>query len=124
MTREQAHARIAELRQLVEYHNYRYYVLDQPEISDEAYDALFRELQQLEAQYPEFITPDSPTQRVGAPPLSVFPEHRHREAMLSLDNVFSADEFAAWAVKVERDSGRAVRYLCELKIDGLAINLR
>ena len=65
MTREQAQARITELRRLVEYHNYRYYVLDQPEISDEEYDALFRELQQLEAQFPDLITPDSPTQRVG-----------------------------------------------------------
>jgi DNA ligase (NAD+) len=94
MTREQAQARIEELRRLVEYHNYRYYVLDQPEISDEEYDALFRELQQLEAQFPDLITPDSPTQRVGAPPLSAFPEHTHREVMLSLDNAFSEEELS------------------------------
>lgn len=127
MTREQAHARIAELRQLVEYHNYRYYVLDQPEISDEAYDALFRELQQLEAQYPEFITPDSPTQRVGAPPLSVFPEHRHREAMLSLDNALSEEELQAFDKRVKRfldlPPETPIAYTCELKIDGLAVSL-
>ncbi|MFN7017836.1 MAG: NAD-dependent DNA ligase LigA [Fimbriimonadales bacterium] len=127
MTREQAQARIAELRRLVEYHNYRYYVLDQPEISDEEYDALFRELQQLEAQFPEFITPDSPTQRVGAPPLSAFPEHAHRETMLSLDNAFSEEELLAFDQRVKRfldlPQGADIEYTCELKIDGLAVSL-
>ncbi len=127
MTREQAQARIAELRRLVEYHNYRYYVLDQPEISDEEYDALFRELQQLEAQFPEFITPDSPTQRVGAPPLSAFPEHAHRETMLSLDNAFSEEELLAFDQRVKRfldlPQEADIEYTCELKIDGLAVSL-
>jgi DNA ligase (NAD+) len=127
MTREQAQARIEELRRLVEYHNYRYYVLDQPEISDEEYDALFRELQQLEAQFPDLITPDSPTQRVGAPPLSAFPEHTHREAMLSLDNAFSEEELVAFDQRVKRfldlPADTAIEYTCELKIDGLAVSL-
>lgn len=127
MTREQAQARIEELRRLVEYHNYRYYVLDQPEISDEAYDALFRELQQLEAQFPDLITPDSPTQRVGAPPLSAFPEHTHREVMLSLDNAFSEEELFAFDQRVKRflalPADAALEYTCELKIDGLAVSL-
>jgi DNA ligase (NAD+) len=127
MTREQAQARIEELRRQVEYHNYRYYVLDQPEISDEEYDALFRELQQLEAQFPELITPDSPTQRVGAPPLSAFPEHTHREAMLSLDNAFSEEELVAFDQRVKRfldlPADTAIEYTCELKIDGLAVSL-
>ncbi|MCS6919648.1 MAG: NAD-dependent DNA ligase LigA, partial [Fimbriimonadales bacterium] len=127
MTREQAQARIAELRRLVEYHNYRYYVLDQPEISDEEYDALFRELQQLEAQFPELITPDSPTQRVGAPPLSAFPEHTHREVMLSLDNAFSEEELLAFDQRVKRfldlPPDADIEYTCELKIDGLAVSL-
>jgi DNA ligase (NAD+) len=73
MTREQAQARIEELRRLIEHHNYLYYVLNQPEISDEEYDRLFRELVELEQQFPELVTPDSPTQRVGAPPLEAFP---------------------------------------------------
>jgi DNA ligase (NAD+) len=127
MTREQAQARIAELRRLVEYHNYRYYVLDQPEISDEEYDALFRELQQLEAQFPDMMTPDSPTQRVGAPPLSAFPEHTHREVMLSLDNAFSEEELVAFDQRVKRfldlPADATIEYTCELKIDGLAVSL-
>jgi len=127
MTREQAQARIAELRRLIEYHNYRYYVLDQPEISDEEYDALFRELQQLEAQFPDLITPDSPTQRVGAPPLSVFREHQHREVMLSLDNAFSEEELIAFDQRVKRfldlPQKTDIEYTCELKIDGLAVSL-
>ncbi|GIV08754.1 MAG: DNA ligase [Fimbriimonadales bacterium] len=127
MTREQAQARIAELRTLVEYHNYRYYVLDQPEISDEAYDALFRELQRLEAQFPDLITPDSPTQRVGASPLSAFPEHQHREVMLSLDNAFSEEELLAFDQRVKRfldlPHPTDIEYTCELKIDGLAVSL-
>ncbi|CUU06471.1 DNA ligase (NAD+) [Armatimonadetes bacterium GBS] len=127
MTREQAQARIEELRRLIEYHNYRYYVLDQPEISDEEYDRLFRELVELEAQFPDLITPDSPTQRVGAPPLEAFPEHTHREVMLSLDNAFSDEELMAFDQRVKRfldlPPDTAIEYTCELKIDGLAVSL-
>ncbi len=127
MTREQARARIEELRRLIEYHNYRYYVLDQPEISDEEYDRLFRELVELENQYPEFYSPDSPTQRVGAPPLEAFEEHIHREVMLSLDNAFSEEELIAFDQRVKRfldmPPDRVIEYTCELKIDGLAVSL-
>jgi len=127
MTREQAAVRIEELRRLIEYHNYRYYVLDQPEISDEEYDRLFRELVELEKQFPEFITPDSPTQRVGAPPLEAFPEHTHREPMLSLDNAFSEEELLEFDQRVKRfldlPPDVELEYTCELKIDGLAVSL-
>ncbi|MEN3000285.1 MAG: NAD-dependent DNA ligase LigA [Armatimonadota bacterium] len=127
MTREQAATRIEELRRLIEYHNYRYYVLDQPEISDEEYDRLFRELVELEQQFPELITPDSPTQRVGAPPLEAFPEHAHREPMLSLDNAFSEEELLEFDARVKRfldlPPDAELEYTCELKIDGLAVSL-
>ncbi len=127
MERSQVEARIAELRRLIEYHNYRYYVLDQPEISDEEYDRLFRELVALETRYPELITPDSPTQRVGAPPLDAFPEHQHREVMLSLDNAFSEEELLAFDARVKRflelPPNTDIEYTCELKIDGLAVSL-
>ncbi len=127
MTREQALARITELRRLIEHHNYLYYVLDQPEISDEEYDKLFRELVELEAQYPEFYSPDSPTQRVGAPPLEAFQEHTHREVMLSLDNAFSEEELLAFDQRVKRfldmPPDTPIEYTCELKIDGLAVSL-
>ncbi|MER3403533.1 MAG: DNA ligase (NAD(+)) LigA [Armatimonadota bacterium] len=127
MTREQAQARIEELRRLIEYHNYRYYVLDQPEISDEEYDRLFRDLVELETQFPEFASPESPTQRVGAPPLERFPEHGHREVMLSLDNAFSEEELIAFDQRVKRfldlPPTASIEYTCELKIDGLAVSL-
>lgn len=127
MTREQAQARIDELRKLIEYHNYRYYVLDQPEISDEEYDRLFQELVSLETQFPELVTADSPTQRVGAPPLDAFPEHLHREVMLSLDNAFSEEDLRAFDQRVKRfldlPSDAPLEYTCELKIDGLAVSL-
>ncbi len=127
MTREQAQARIEELRRLIEYHNYRYYVLDQPEISDEEYDRLFRELVELEGQFPDLITPDSPTQRVGAPPLEAFPEHAHREPMLSLDNAFGEEELLEFDRRIKRfldmSPDAEIEYTCELKIDGLAVAL-
>ncbi len=127
MERSQAEARVAELRRLINYHNYRYYVLDQPEISDEEYDRLFQELLRLEAEYPDLITPDSPTQRVGATPLDAFPEHQHREVMLSLDNAFSEEDLLAFDTRVKRflelPPETDIEYTCELKIDGLAVSL-
>jgi DNA ligase (NAD+) len=127
MTRERAQARIEELRRLIEHHNYLYYVLNQPEISDEEYDRLFRELVELEQQFPELVTPDSPTQRVGAPPLEAFPEHAHREPMLSLDNAFSEEELLEFDRRVKRfldlSPETELDYTCELKIDGLAVSL-
>ena len=110
--------RILELRDA-------YYERDEVLVSDAEYDRMLRRLEELERLHPELQSQDSPTQTVGGrAETTMFAPVEHAERMLSLDNVFSLDEFAAWGAKVERDSGRAVRYLCELKIDGLAINLR
>ncbi|BDG61253.1 DNA ligase [Caldinitratiruptor microaerophilus] len=127
--REQAAARIAELVEQIEYHNHRYYVLDDPVISDAEYDALMRELQDLEAAYPDLRRPDSPTQRVGGAPLPDFPKVRHDPPMLSLDNAFGEDELRDFDRRVRQlAEGRApdgrVRYVGELKIDGFSIALR
>ena len=118
-------ARIETLRQQIEYHNYRYYALDDPEITDEEYDRLLRELQDLESRHPELITPESPTQRVGVAPDSLFEEAPHRIPMLSLDNAFSAEELREFDRRVRDRLGRkeAVDYACEPKLDGLAVSL-
>src|SRR6478609_4729239 len=110
--------RILELRDA-------YYQRDTTLVADEEYDRMIRRLEELERLFPELQSQDSPTQTVGGrAQTTLFAPVEHAERMLSLDNVFSLDEFKAWAAKVERDSGRTVDYLCELKIDGLAINLR
>ncbi|MEV1332062.1 NAD-dependent DNA ligase LigA [Micromonospora costi] len=109
-------------RELTE-HQYRYYVLDSPTISDAEFDRQLRELEALEERYPALRTPDSPTQRVGGTFSTDFTPVQHAERMLSLDNAFADEELAAWAERVERDAGGPVPYLCELKVDGLAINL-
>jgi len=109
--------RILELREA-------YYERDTVLVDDADYDAMMRRLEELERMHPELQGQDSPTQTVGGEASTLFDPVRHAERMLSLDNVFSRDEFLAWAAKVERDAGRRVDYLCELKIDGLAINLR
>ena len=114
------HARLA---QQIDDNAYRYYVLDEPTVSDADYDAAMRRLQELEEQYPELRTPSSPTQRVGGTYSTLFTPVDHLERMLSLDNVFTLDELTAWAHRVERDAGTVPAYLCELKVDGLAINL-
>ena len=122
--------RVEELRDLIRYHEYRYYVLDSPEISDTDYDALYRELQELESTHPEWVTPDSPTQRVGGEPLAGFVQVRHGEPMLSLANARDEDELAAWferTVRLARDEGVApeeLEFVLEPKIDGLAVSLR
>ncbi len=118
-----ARERHAELSAEIDDNQYRYYVLDAPTVSDAEYDALMRELTQLEADYPALRTPQSPTQRVGGTYSTLFTPVEHAERMLSLDNVFSLDDLAGWVVRVERDAGGAVGYLCEPKVDGLAINL-
>jgi DNA ligase (NAD+) len=125
MERERARAkvRVEELREQLNYHSYRYHVLDQPEISDAEYDELLRELVGLEESFPELITPDSPTQRVGATPADLFAPVQHRSPMLSLDNAFSREELEAWERRVERGIGPGAAYSCELKIDGIAIAL-
>lgn len=116
-------ARWKELAELITDHRYRYYVLDAPIISDGEYDALEQELIALETSFPELRTPDSPTQHVGGEITNLFEPVEHLERMMSLDNVFSIDEFETWAARVERDAGTTISWLCELKIDGLAVNL-
>src|SRR5438270_6302314 len=114
------HARLA---QELDEHQYRYYILDAPTASDAEYDGLMHRLQALEDAYPELRTPTSPTQRVAGTYSTLFTAVDHLERMLSLDNAFSTDEIAAWAQRVERDAGTVPAYLCELKVDGLAVNL-
>jgi DNA ligase (NAD+) len=121
--------RAQQLRKQLEYHNHRYYVLDDPEISDADYDALLNELRDVEAEHPELRTPDSPTQRVGAEPLDKFEQVRHLQPMLSLANARNEEELAAWVLRSERYLARQgvemgdVRFVTEPKIDGLAISL-
>jgi len=116
--------RIEELRKVINHHNYRYYVLDSPEISDAEYDELMRELQQLESEHPELVTPDSPTQRIGAPPVEAFGVVEHPLPLLSLTNAFSYEELAAWHKRVSKLlGGRQFDLVCEPKIDGLAVAL-
>ncbi len=116
--------RIAHLRAEIEKHNHQYYVLDDPLISDAEFDAMFRELQTLEAQYPELATADSPTQRVGAAPLKSFAEVVHRTPMLSLNNAFNDEEVRSFDARVREALGVAVvEYAVEPKFDGLAITL-
>ena len=115
--------RHAELAKVVEEHRFRYYVLDAPVISDGEFDALWRELLQLEEQYPPLVTPDSPSQQVGGTFSTEFRAVDHLERMLSLDNAFDEETLLAWAERVRRDVGDDLHYLCELKIDGLAVNL-
>jgi DNA ligase (NAD+) len=118
--------RIDQLRSEINDHNYRYYVLDAPVISDAQYDKLLRELQQLEQQHPDLITPDSPTQRVGAAPAKEFGEVRHRLPMTSMDNAFDADEARDWDERVRKGlaTDQAVAYTAEPKFDGTSISLR
>ncbi|MFI6064476.1 NAD-dependent DNA ligase LigA [Micromonospora sp. NPDC051227] len=119
----QARERHAALSQELTEHQYRYYVLDAPTIPDADFDRQLRELEALEEEFPALRTPDSPTQRVGGTFSTDFTPVTHAERMLSLDNAFADEELAAWAERVERDAGGPVPYLCELKVDGLAINL-
>jgi DNA ligase (NAD+) len=124
---EAARHRWTQLAEDIRGHQFAYYVRDAPVVSDAEYDALMKELEALEAEHPGLRTPDSPTQLVGGSYSTDFEPVDHLERMLSLDNVFSLEELRAWAERVERDAGgdpqHPLRYLCELKIDGLAINL-
>ena len=118
-------ARAQELREKIHYHNYRYYVLDDPEISDAEFDRLMQALQRLEDEYPSLITPDSPTQRVGAPPLEKFESVPHRIPMLSLENAFSEDEAHEFEVRLQRylRTTEEFDYVVEPKMDGVAVEL-
>ncbi|MBW4610708.1 MAG: NAD-dependent DNA ligase LigA [Hassallia sp. WJT32-NPBG1] len=117
--------RVQELRQLLQQASYAYYVLDSPIMEDAVYDRLYRELQELEIQYPEVVTPDSPTQRVGEKPATQFTSVRHNIPLYSLENAFNVDELQAWDNRWRRQSPdtKAVEYVCELKIDGNALAL-
>ncbi|MFE5595788.1 NAD-dependent DNA ligase LigA [Streptomyces sp. NPDC056549] len=120
----EAREKHAELAEQVEEHRFRYYVKDQPVISDSDFDKLLRALEALEEEYPELRTPDSPTQKVAGQYETEFTSVEHRERMLSLDNAFDDEELATWAERVARDVGTpGYHYLCELKVDGLAVNL-
>lgn len=117
--------RIQELRQLLQRASYEYYVLDAPTMADSVYDQLYRKLQELEAQFPELVTPDSPTQRVGARPATRFTSIRHNVPLYSLENAFNLEEFANWQDRWRRVAPdiEAFEYVCELKIDGSALAL-
>jgi len=116
---------IEELREKLRYHEYRYYVLDEPEISDAAYDRMMERLRKLEAAHPELVTPDSPTVRVGGAPREGFQTVRHARPMLSLDNAFSYDALREWDRRVREGSGKEkIEYIAEHKFDGLSISLQ
>jgi DNA ligase (NAD+) len=117
--------RAAELRRLLDHHSYRYYVLDEPEIPDEAFDALFDELKALEEEHPELVTPDSPTQRVGAPPAEGFRKVEHLSPMGSLEKVTSPEQLAKWEEDVRRrlETNEPIAYVLEPKVDGSAVSL-
>ncbi|WP_438918766.1 NAD-dependent DNA ligase LigA [Kosakonia cowanii] len=122
---ESIEQQLTELRTTLRHHEHLYHVMDAPEIPDAEYDRLMRELRELEAQHPDLITPDSPTQRVGAAPLTAFTQIRHEVPMLSLDNVFDEESFLAFNKRVQDrlKSSDALIYCCELKLDGLAVSL-
>src|SRR5262249_35149539 len=116
--------KIEALREEIRHHEYRYFVLDDPEISDQKFDQLTAQLKQLEAEHPDLITPDSPTQRVGGKPREGFVKARHSSPMLSLDNTYNEDELRAWESRVHELTGRKdVDYVCELKLDGMSLSL-
>jgi DNA ligase (NAD+) len=124
MKPEKAREKIEQLRAEINHHNYRYYVLDDPEVADAEYDGLMRELKRLEAEYPHLLTPDSPTQRVGAAPVAAFGVVEHPRPLLSLGNAFSSEELTAWYNRISKLlDGQKFDFACEHKIDGLAVAL-
>ncbi len=123
MDKEQAHKQIEQLREEIRDHNYRYYVLDEPSISDAEYDRMFRRLEELEAESPDLITADSPTQRVGAPPREELGTVTHRSPMLSLQSVYSEEEMRHFVETVVAEVGEDMTFVAEPKYDGLAVSL-
>ncbi len=125
MSEEEAKKRLRELREIINYHNYLYYVLDKPEISDYEYDQLFQELLAIETRFPYLVTPDSPSQKVGALPLEEFKTVEHKIPMLSLGKAFTEEELVAFDKRVKKEAGiDIIEYVTELKMDGLAISIR
>ncbi len=116
--------RATQLREVIDYNNERYFVFDEPELADAEFDALVRELRELEATYPTLVTTDSPTQRPGGRPASTFAPVVHRQRMLSLDNAFSREELVAWGARIQRLITEPIRFVAEPKLDGLAISLQ
>src|SRR5512142_760269 len=113
--------RIDDLRDQIRHHEYRYYALDDPEISDAEFDVLVNELKALEAAHPELVTPDSPTQRVGGKPREGFVKVEHSAPMLSLDNAYNEEELREWDRRVLELTGeKQMEYACELKLDGMS----
>lgn len=123
MTIEEAKVQINRLAQQLNHYNHEYYVLDKPSVTDAVYDQTLRELEAIESNYPELITPQSPTQRVGAEPLDSFQKVEHEIPMLSLGNAFSDEDLKDFDTRVRKEVGDEIEYVCELKIDGLAISL-
>src|SRR3989344_7631650 len=127
MDKKEKKNRIEKLKELINYHRYQYHVLDRQEISDAALDSLKKELFDLEQANPEFITDDSPTQRVGGKPLPEFKKVPHRERMLSLNDAFSKEDMQDWLQRISKiltkQEKNQIDFYCELKIDGLAIEL-
>lgn len=124
MSKATAAKRIEELREKIRHHEHLYFVLDRPEISDADFDKLAIELRKLEAEYPDLVTPDSPTQRIGGKPAEGFKKVPHSRAMLSLDNAYSEEELRAWDRRVHELAGAdKIDYVCELKLDGLSLAL-
>ena len=116
--------RVEALREKIRHHEYRYYVLDDPELSDADFDKLMNELKRLEADHPALVNPDSPTQRVGGKPREGFVKAKHSSPMLSLDNAYSEEELRDWERRVRELSGRTdIEYMCELKLDGMSLAL-
>ncbi|MBO7311719.1 MAG: NAD-dependent DNA ligase LigA, partial [Alistipes sp.] len=114
--------RMRELEQLLDYHSHKYYVENNPEISDREFDMLLRELQELEAKYPEYADENSPTKRVGSDLTAEFQSVEHRYAMQSLSNTYSSEELGEWIERITKEIGE-VEFVCELKFDGTAISL-
>ena len=124
MTRADAAQRIMELREQIRHHDYLYYVESRPEVSDAQYDALMRELRTLEAEWPDLVTGDSPTQRIGGTPTDLFKPVEHHVAMLSLDNATTPDDLREFETRLGRAfQGTKIQYVCEPKIDGLGVAL-
>src|SRR4030043_1041203 len=124
MTKDEAKKRIEKLKELINRHRYLYHVMDKQEISDEAFDSLKHELLKLETEYPEFVTPDSPTQRVGGKPLDKFKKVEHSLPMLSIEDIFSEEELEDWENYIKKlEKKNEFEYFIEPKIDGFAITL-
>src|SRR3989454_10432633 len=124
MTRADTAQRITALREQIHHHDYLYYVEARPEVSDAEYDALMRELRELEASFPDLVTADSPTERIAGPPTDIFKPVEHHVAMLSLDNATSPDDLREFEARIGRAlPGATLNYVCEPKIDGLGVAL-